>query len=136
MRDGFTRKLERAESASPSFEEHQRRCETSLVIVSGGPEGTEFVLDRPQTTLGRGPDVDLVFADQTLSRQHLAIEFTGQGFRARDLGSMNGMRVNGRETRVADLASGDRLQVGELVLELVVEKREAPPRTYVLPDED
>jgi len=136
MRDGYTRKLERAERANPSFEEHQRRYQTSLVIVAGGAEGTEFVLEQAQTSLGRGPDVDLAFADPTLSRQHLAIEFTGKGFRARDLGSMNGMRVNGRESRVADLESGDRLQIGELELELVVEKRELPARTYVLPDED
>lgn len=136
MRDGYTRKLPRAARAKPSFEEHRRRWQSSLVIVSGGPEGTEFVLEQAQTTLGRGPDVDLCFDDQTLSRQHLAIEFTGKGFRARDLGSMNGMLVNGSEVRVADLSSGDRLQIGQLELQLVVEKRETPTRTYVLPDED
>ena len=135
MRDGRTRKIERAERGDPSFDEYRRRWRSSLVLVGGGAEGTEFPIERPQSVLGRGPDVDLLFDDRTLSRQHAAIEFTGRGFRVRDLGSMNGMWVNGKETRVADLASGDRIQIGELALQWVVEKCEGPSRTYVLPDD-
>jgi pSer/pThr/pTyr-binding forkhead associated (FHA) protein len=134
MRDGRTRRIEQAPSTGDSFGEFRRSWQASLYIVSGGPEGTEYLLDRSDTTMGRGPGVDLAFDDPTMSREHAAVEFADGGFRLRDLGSTNGVRLNESEVKVAELKNGDRLQVGQLVLQFVLEKRERPAKTYVLPE--
>jgi hypothetical protein len=102
MRDGLTRRLEQPERKD-SFSEFLTRWRATIVILSGDDAGTEHDLQRSHITLGRGPDTDLTFDDESMSREHAALEFTGGGFRIRDLGSMNGMLLNGGEARVGDL---------------------------------
>jgi pSer/pThr/pTyr-binding forkhead associated (FHA) protein len=135
MRDGYTRRLDKAEQDERSFEEFAQRWQASLTVVSGGAEGSEYVLDRPHSSIGRGSECDLVFDDSTMSREHAAVEFTGVGYRLRDLGSMNGILLNGSEVKVGDLKSGDRFQVGKHGFHFLLEKRESAPKTYLLPEE-
>ncbi len=135
MRDGMTRKLERVPGKDASFEEFQQTWQATLCIVSGGAEGTEYELEAEKVLLGRGPEVDLAFDDSTMSKEHATVEFAGGCYRVRDLGSRNGVFLNGQETKVAELANGDRIQVGGHVFQFVLDKRERPPRTYVLPEE-
>jgi pSer/pThr/pTyr-binding forkhead associated (FHA) protein len=76
----------------------------------------------------------VLLADDEVSQQHAAVEFTGEGFRVVDLGSTNGTRVNGEPVQSAELDHGDRLQIGRHVIQLVVEKHDAPARVYVVDD--
>ncbi len=135
MRDGFTRKAERAPARNPSFEEWCSRVQASLCIVAGGAEGTEYPIERARLTVGRGPGVDLCFDDTTMSKEHAIFEFADGGLRVRDLGSMNGIQVNDVETPVRELESGDRVRIGEHVLQLVLDKRERPPKTWVVSED-
>ena len=134
MRDGRTRKLE-AESPDPSFSEYSGHWQASIVIARGDAAGMDFALEKQLTTLGRGPGVDLCFDDSAMSREHAAIEFVGEGFRIRDLGSRNGVRLEDSVVGVGDLKHGDRFQLGEHLFRFLLEKRQREPRTYVLPDE-
>ncbi len=134
MRDGRTRKLEVEEAVRADAE--FQRWRATLVVVAGGPEGTEYAIEKPHVLVGRGPGVDVSLDDAAMSREHAAVEFVDGGFRVRDLNSTNGTRVNGGEVTSADLKHGDRIEVGEHVLQLVLEARPAEPRTYVLPDTD
>ena len=133
MRDGRTRKLA-SRGSDTCFSEYLAGQQISIVIVEGGETGQEFALEQERTTLGRGPGVDLAFADSAMSREHAAIEFTSEGFRIRDLGSMNGVLVNGASLRVGDLKHGDHFQLGAHVFRLLIEERMREPRTYVLPE--
>lgn len=133
MRDGRTRKLERPES-DEGFEGWRARWRAVLVVLAGGAEGTEHPVEAAVVTLGRGPGVDVAFDDASMSREHAALEFASEGFRVRDLGSMNGTLLNGGEVLAAELKNGDRVQLGEHVLQFVLEERPRLPRTYVLPD--
>ena len=92
---------------------------SSLIILSGLARGMEIPLDQARMTLGRGPGVDVAFDDPSLSRVHAAIEFTGSGFRVRDLGSTAGVRVNGESLLTTSLANGDQLQLGDQRIEFV-----------------
>lgn len=124
MRERATRKLSRpGRGAQPA----QR---ASLVIIEGGAEGSEFELDRERCVVGRGPGVDLALEDVAMSRQHAAFERTATGHRVCDLGSTNGVSVNGAPVAVADLKHGDRVQLGEHVLQYLVETRERSPRAF------
>ena len=111
------------------------RFSMKLVVLSGRAAGTEFSIDSERMTMGRGPGVDAAFDDQAMSRQHAIVEFGTEGFRVRDLGSTNGIRLNGLPVQSAELKHGDRLDVGSLEFQVVVEEREEEPQAYELPAE-
>jgi pSer/pThr/pTyr-binding forkhead associated (FHA) protein len=134
MRDGLTRKLATRER-NDGFEVFLAEFRASLVVAQGPAAGMEYEVERPRTTLGRGPGVDLSFADASMSKVHAELEWSAGRLRLRDLGSMNGVRVNGAPVQVSDLKHGDRFELGEHVFQLVLEPREREPRTYLLPDE-
>ena len=131
MRDGSTRKM-RSSGEAGGGDVFLSRFRASVVIVSGLAEGSEYTLDKPVQTLGRGPGVDLAFNDNAMSKKHASLELSSGGFRVRDLGSTNGLLVNGASAQSADLKHGDRFQIGEHVFQYVVEERTAGPKTYVV----
>ena len=131
MRDGKTRKR-RSASGAPGVREFLERFQAKVVLVSGDDAGAGFPLDRERMILGRGPGVDRAFNDPAMSRQHAAIEFSGGGFRIRDLGSTNGVLLNGASVQAAELRHGDRFEIGGQRFLLAVEEREQEPETYEL----
>lgn len=134
MRDGRTREQTQRGDAR-SFQDFRARTRAALVVVRGGAAGAEHELERERTALGRGPGVEIALEDDALSKEHAVLEFDGGGFRVRDLGSTNGLYVNGERTEGCPLAHGDRIEVGEHCLQLLLEKREAAPPVHVLPEE-
>jgi hypothetical protein len=69
-------------------------------------------LDAPVTVIGRSRQCDLVVVDPNVSRRHCEIRREGDDFVVIDLGSTNGVVVNGTETRRQALTEGDRIQLG------------------------
>ncbi len=133
MKDGKTRKLARPEQEAllePFLASHR----ASLVIEKGPAAGEEFVLEKKQVLVGRGPEVDMSFNDDAMSREHVAFELLPDGFRARDLASTNGMRVNGGEVLVADLKHGDAIEIGNATLRYIVEPLPKSARMHVIPE--
>ncbi len=64
-------------------------------------------------TLGRHPTSDLVLGDPEISARHAVIEFSGDRWVVRDLGSSNGTSVNGRRIQGSRaIKVGDRLRFG------------------------
>jgi pSer/pThr/pTyr-binding forkhead associated (FHA) protein len=90
------------------------------------------VIEQRRTTVGRGPGVDLAFDNASMSRQHAVIEFAEHGFRVSDLGSTNGLKVNGTQVESADLEHGDRFMLGDQTFQILIEERDPTPPTYVL----
>mgnify|MGYP006296329897 FL=1 len=81
---------------------------------------------------GRGNDADLVFVDETVSRQHAAIAFRSGRFVVEDLESSNGTWVDGERIAARDLDHGARIKMGAVELQVIVEVREPTPRTHVI----
>jgi pSer/pThr/pTyr-binding forkhead associated (FHA) protein len=133
MRDGHTVKMDRP--VSGGFESFLKRYRAKIVQVSGDQAGAEFPLTLERTTLGRGPGVALAFEDSSMSRQHAAIDFTEDGFRVQDLGSTNGVMLEGVGVQAAVLENGSRFEIGERVFQLVVEEKDATVEVYELPSE-
>ena len=132
MRDGRTVKRG-GDGSSRGGAEDFGRFEASLIVVAGGPEGEEHPVDRPRLVLGRGPGVDVSFDDPEMSQQHAAVEFAAGRFHVTDLGSTNGTRVNGAAVESCEVTHGDRIEMGDHVLQILIEKRDSAP-TYVLSD--
>lgn len=70
-----------------------------LVIYKGALAGTRWPIDRESVTLGRAPDCEVVLPERQISRYHARLEFDGEGYVLRDLGSKNGTYVNGEPVR-------------------------------------
>jgi len=134
MRDGMTRRLDR-QNGDQTLDGFLHTHSVCLVVVEGRDAGTSFPIGQERYILGRGPGVDLMLDDQAMSRQHAAIEYDGNTFRIRDLGSTNGIAVNGRVVQVAELTSGDSIEVGSQVFRYMVEEHEPEPDVYVLTPE-
>jgi len=78
------------------------------------PEGVqqEFQLKGQITTIGRSPRNDICIAEASVSRQHAEIFLSARGYTIRDLGSNNGVFVNGQKVLEHPLASGDVIELG------------------------
>jgi pSer/pThr/pTyr-binding forkhead associated (FHA) protein len=131
MRDGKTLEIDRP-GGQVEIDMFLGRHEVSLVVITGDGAGGRIRLRGDRQLVGRGPGVDIEINDRTLSRQHAALEYADGQFRIRDLGSTNGIRVNGRRLQVVDLAHGDRIEIGAQIFQYVVERREEEPEVYEL----
>ncbi len=98
--------------------------EAVLELREGDLPDKRFRLGPGKTVLGRSPDCGLCLAHPTISRRHAELEVGAQGVKLRDLGSTSGTLVNEQPVSEAELAPGDRLRLGAVLLELV----EAPGR--------
>ena len=93
--------------------------DAAVLIVRSGPQaGERFVLDDPVTHLGRHPDSEIMLDDITVSRRHVAIERTPQGYVVTDEGSLNGTYINQERVDRGLLRHGDELQIGKFRLVL------------------
>jgi predicted component of type VI protein secretion system len=84
-------------------------------------DGRRLPLPARGATIGRSRDCDVVLEDAGISRRHAEIRPGTEGWTVADLGSTNGVRLNGRALRGAEpLQAGDRVELGstEIVFEL------------------
>ena len=73
----------------------------------------EFDLPPGDTLLGRSPECHVTIEDPLVSRQHARIHIAGEGATVEDLGSRNGVRVNGVLTQGAmPIEHNDRIRIG------------------------
>lgn len=76
-------------------------------------EGRALLLGSGGLVLGRSRDCDVVVPDENVSRRHAEVRPSGDAWVVRDLGSTNGVKVNGRRIDGAQpLTPGDEIQVG------------------------
>ena len=84
---------------------------SNLVITAGENLGRRYTLGE-RTRIGRATDNHVVLADSEVSRYHAEIEREGIHFHLRDLGSKNGVRINGQRVTRQRLRYGDLVEVG------------------------
>jgi hypothetical protein len=99
------------DAAAPAAPTRQRS--TGLVVEVNG---VRHPLSPPGLTIGRGTDADLRINDPGISRQHARINVietdAGTTLNIEDLGSTNGITVDGVRTRQAALAQGSKIEIG------------------------
>ena len=103
------------EPLEPHVPAHLRRA---LVLV----DGKRMVVGPGGAVLGRSRDCDIVVDDANVSRHHAEIRPAGEGWTIADLGSTNGVLVNGRRaTGAVPLAAGDEVELGTSTLRFELE---------------
>ncbi len=115
---GHTMIYSAAERLQEPLEQRAReRARTALLVT----DGKRMVVGAEGATIGRSRDCDVVLADGNVSRHHAEVRPRGDGWMIADLGSTNGVTVNGARIEQAQLLrAGDRIEVGttQLTFEL------------------
>jgi predicted component of type VI protein secretion system len=75
-------------------------------------EGPDILLDKPILLLGRDLECDIRLDSRKVSRRHCCIAQVGDHLVVRDLGSTNGVRINGVRVSEGDLKAGDEFVIG------------------------
>lgn len=98
----------------------------SYVLIPAD-EGTRpsIPLQRPVLLIGRHMECDVRLDLAKISRRHCCIALAYDRILIRDLGSRNGLRVNGRLVQEARLSQGDEVAIGPLIYRLVAEADQA-----------
>ncbi len=99
----------------PHVPVHLRRA---MVVV----DGKRMVVGAEGAVLGRSRDCDIVVGDANVSRHHAEIRPSGDGWTIADMGSTNGVVINGQAAHgPAALRSGDVVELGTSTLRFELE---------------
>jgi hypothetical protein len=84
--------------------------EPELVTLSY--DGTSHEVKQRRVVIGRSRDCDIQLSDANVSRRHAELRQEGTSYWIVDLGSTNGLEVNGKRVKRAKLRSGDTITLG------------------------
>lgn len=87
---------------------------SQLVPMTSGTFPT-IPLQRPILLIGRHPECDIRLNLTKISRRHCCVALAYDRVMIRDLGSRNGLRVNGRLIDEAQLHPGDEVAIGPIL---------------------
>jgi FHA domain-containing protein len=81
-------------------------------LVTLTVDGTRHEVKQRRVVLGRSRDCDIQLSDTNVSRRHAELRQEGASYWMVDLGSTNGMEVNGKRVKRAKLRDGDTVTLG------------------------
>lgn len=90
-----------------------------LVMDREGSVARRYRVSAPGLVIGRAPETDITLGDQLVSRRHARVWLEGDTVRVQDLGSRNGVEVNGALVQEAELQEGDTIKIADYAFQLV-----------------
>jgi Protein of unknown function (DUF3662)/FHA domain len=109
--EGRTMVYSTADRLSEPLREPDPRRGTAKLRI----DGRTALLGSSGAVLGRSRECDVVLDDANVSRKHAEVRPSGGSWTVRDLGSTNGVKVNGRRidpSRPQSLKRGDAIELG------------------------
>jgi len=86
-----------------------------LIVLKGPKIGEKFLITEDIFNIGREADSDIFLEDITVSRNHAKILKHEEQYEISDLGSLNGIYINGNLSEKKELKNGDRIQIGKYI---------------------
>ena len=117
----LTPRTPRAPSAPPSPPAEGPRVYAGLIVQRDGKLHLLRAWEHGELCAGRGPDCEIVLADAGVSRRHAVFSRSGETYVVRDLGSVNGVYVNGQRSKQHELAVGDVIRIESFELTFVLD---------------
>jgi len=77
-------------------------------------EGPDIILDRAMVVVGRHPSCDTRLDSLRVSRHHCCMTHENGDVMVRDLGSTNGIRINGQRVEIGRVRPGDELSIAHI----------------------
>ena len=99
----------------------------TITVPERNPQPYRFQLDRQKVHLGRGSDNDIVVDCASVSVRHAVMERVEGGYQLRDLGSTNGIKLEGMPREMIPLRHGLSVKIGDVAFDFTLtdEEREA-----------
>ena len=99
----------------------------TITVPERNPQPYRFQLDRQKVHLGRGSENDIVVDCGSVSVRHAVMERIDGGYQLRDLGSTNGIKLDGEVRDIIPLRHGLSVKIGDVAFDftLTEEEREA-----------
>ena len=104
-----------------SVTDNDRRTRPRSSYATLEVNGTRHPLRPPGLVIGRGTEADLRINDPGVSRRHIELAVTPDGVEAVDLGSTNGILVDGTKTNRARLRDGSTIKIGHTEMTVRIE---------------
>jgi DNA-binding NtrC family response regulator len=89
-----------------------RRCR--FTVLSGQAQGTQAQLQSPFFRVGKDTSCEVLIPDVSVSRKHLEVRLTNEGFEITDTGSRNGTWIAGMRISKVTLRGSAELVVGNV----------------------
>jgi Protein of unknown function (DUF3662)/FHA domain len=81
-------------------------------VVTLTVAGRTHEITKPSVVIGRSREADIRVSDVNVSRRHAELRQDGTAYVIVDLGSTNGLEVNGKRADRAKIRDGDRITIG------------------------
>jgi len=92
-----------------------------LVALYAGPG---ILVDKPILLIGRDLECDIQIDSRKVSRRHCILAQIADYLVVRDLGSTNGVRINGVRVKEGRLQAGDELTIGSLRYQVSIDVKQ------------
>lgn len=114
---------------------HERvKCSPPMVVYWLRHRGTAYPVHRGDCILGRAPHCFIVLSAEQVSREHAVVRVVDDRLEVEDLGSRNGVLINGRQVEVKGvLDAGDVLEIGGERLDVLRRLNRDQPETVQRP---
>ncbi|CAN5714640.1 hypothetical protein BH11PSE13_BH11PSE13_10940 [soil metagenome] len=103
-----------------------------LIQLNGSGATKQLALRVPMTMMGRAQTNDIVLDNERASRFHAALITNGTAVTIEDLGSRNGLFLNGVRIASAQLANGDTIVLGGAMFRFLADARAVPTQPLYL----
>jgi pSer/pThr/pTyr-binding forkhead associated (FHA) protein len=111
-----------ARAAKPEASADDAALHAGLIVQRDGKLHLLRPWDGGELCAGRAPECEIVLADAGVSRRHAQFSRTASGYEVSDLGSVNGIFVNGQRTKRHTLQVGDVVRIETFELTFVLDR--------------
>ncbi|HSS43910.1 MAG TPA: FHA domain-containing protein [Thermoanaerobaculia bacterium] len=112
----IVRRLEPSELKLPAH------AKLSLAVIAGPESGRIFLIEKARVVIGRH-DADINVDDPEISRQHAALEISGEKVMLVDLGSTNGTFMGEEPVKECEIENQGEFSIGGSTLMLIVTRQ-------------
>jgi len=95
-----------------------------FTVPGRNPQPYRFQLDRRSVSIGRGSENDIVIDDGSVSINHAVMERIEGGYQLRDVGSTNGIKLEGKKSEKIPLRHGITVKIGDVAFDFTLTEEE------------
>lgn len=99
-----------------------------IIVIREDRPVEQLLMEQNKLVIGRRAECDISIKDPAVSGNHAEIEFVGNGYILRDLGSTNGVHVRGRQIKEHALKHEDLITIGEHQLRILMTDNKPPSK--------
>lgn len=99
-----------------------------IIVIREDKPIEQVLMEQHKLVIGRRAECDISIKDPAVSGNHAEIEFVGNGYILRDLGSTNGVHVRGKQIKEHALKHEDLVTIGEHQLRVLITDNKPPAR--------